>query len=605
MENESEHIIGIDLGTTYSCAAIWKNGNIEIIPNYETGERVTPSVVSFTENQRLIGQAAKNQITKNFTNTIYDSKRLIGRKFDEESVQKDMRLWPFKVEKDTNSNRPLIVIKLKDKTEKYPAERISSMILGKIKQIAEEYLGKKQIKKAIITVPAYFNESQREATRDAGKIAGLEVLKIINEPTAAALAYGLNSQHKGTKNLFVFDLGGGTFDVSIVRLENSKYNVLATNGDTHLGGEDFDNLLMKYCMDEFKIQTNIDISNNQKAMRRLKVHCEKIKRDLSCSNQVELDIDALAEGEDLNMTITKANFEYICQESFEKCIPPMKEALNDAKLNKEDIDEIILVGGSTRILKIQEMVKSFFSGKELCKSIHADEAVAYGAAVQASLYLKNNKDNKIQIYDINPLSLGVNLTGDRMNFYITKGMKIPAKVSKKQKTAKDNQSKISFKIYQGERLFCKDNTYLGEININGLRPAPRGEVKFQITMELDENSILKVHAKEVNGDLEKDLNIQNFNDRLTKEEIEKYLKEEQYYKEQDLAKKKDVDEKLKLQNIIYTLEKKSKNLQGEIKKKIDSKIDETKTWLRDNQKANINVYKSKIEELKSFLKNLK
>ena len=599
MKNNKELILGIDLGTTYSCVGIWKNGKVEIVPN-EIGERTTPSIVSFDKNERLIGKAAKY---KN-KNIIYDAKRLIGRNYDDKEIQEDMKYWPFKVIKDDN-NRPLFEINNDDgKIEKFYPEEISSMILSKLKEDAKNFCGH-EIKKAIITVPAYFNESQREATRDAGKIAGLEVLKIINEPTAAALAYGLSSQHKGTKNLFVFDLGGGTFDVSIVRLENSKYNVLATNGDTHLGGEDFDNLLMKYCMDEFKIQTNIDISNNQKAMRRLKVHCEKIKRDLSCSNQVELDIDALAEGEDLNMTITKANFEYICQESFEKCIPPMKEALNDAKLNKEDIDEIILVGGSTRIPKNQEIVTAFFNGKELCKSIHADEAVAYGAAVQASLYLQNNKDNKIQIYDINPLSLGVNLIGDRMNFYITKGMQIPAKVSKKQKTVKDNQSKISFKIYQGERLFCKDNTYLGEININGLRPAPRGEVKFQITMELDENTILKVHAKEVNGDLEKDLNIQNFNDRLTKEEIEKYLKEEQYYKEQDLAKKKDVDEKLKLQNIIYTLEKKSKTLQGEIKKKIDSKIDETKTWLRDNQKENINVYKSKIEELKSFLKNLK
>ena len=601
----SEDIIGIDLGTTYSCAAIWKNNAAEIIPNHETGDRITPSVVSFSEKDRLIGQAAKNQITKNYTNTIYDSKRLIGRKFDDETVQKDMKLWPFKVEKDPNSNRPLIVVKHKNQIEKYPPEVISSMILGKIKNISEEFLGKK-ITKAIITVPAYFNESQREATRDAGKIAGLNVLKIINEPTAAALAYGINDdKKKKKKNLFIFDLGGGTFDVSIVTMEDSKYEVKATNGNTHLGGEDFDNLLIKYCIEEFKNNSGVDITNNQKALRRLKIYCEKAKRDLSSSNQVDLDIDALAEGEDFTTTITRANFEHICQEMFDKCIPPMEEALKDANLTKKDIDDVILVGGSTRIPKIQEMVKQFFDRNELCKSIHPDEAVAYGAAVQATLYNDKEEEKKIQIFDINPLSLGVNLKGDRMNFYIPKGMKIPTKVQKVQKTARDNQQIIAFKIYQGERQFCKDNTYLGEIRINGLRAAPKGEVKFKITMELDENSILKVNAKEINGEHEKDLNIQNFNDRLTKEEIEKFLKDEEKFKEEDLAKKKSVEEILKLQNFIFDIEKKIKNQSGENKNKIENKLSEINSWLKNHKNEDYSVYRQKFEELKTFLKNLK
>ena len=601
----SKDIIGIDLGTTYSCAAIWKNNAAEIIPNHETGDRITPSVVSFSEKDRLIGQAAKNQITKNYTNTIYDSKRLIGRKFDDETVQKDMKLWPFKVEKDPNSNRPLIVVKHKNQIEKYPPEVISSMILGKIKNISEEFLGKK-ITKAIITVPAYFNESQREATRDAGKIAGLNVLKIINEPTAAALAYGINDdKKKKKKNLFIFDLGGGTFDVSIVTMEDSKYEVKATNGNTHLGGEDFDNLLIKYCIEEFKNNSGVDITNNQKALRRLKIYCEKAKRDLSSSNQVDLDIDALAEGEDFTTTITRANFEHICQEMFDKCIPPMEEALKDANLTKKDIDDVILVGGSTRIPKIQEMVKQFFDRNELCKSIHPDEAVAYGAAVQATLYNDKEEEKKIQIFDINPLSLGVNLKGDRMNFYILKGMKIPTKVQKVQKTARDNQQTIAFKIYQGERQFCKDNTYLGEIRINGLRQAPKGEVKFKITMELDENSILKVNAKEINGEHEKDLNIQNFNDRLTKEEIEKFLKDEEKFKEEDLAKKKSVEEILKLQNFIFDIEKKIKNQSGENKNKIENKLSEINSWLKNHKNEDYSVYRQKYEELKTFLKNLK
>ena len=601
----SEDIIGIDLGTTYSCAAIWKNNAAEIIPNHETGDRITPSVVSFSEKDRLIGQAAKNQITKNYTNTIYDSKRLIGRKFDDETVQKDMKLWPFKVEKDPNSNRPLIVVKHKNQIEKYPPEVISSMILGKIKNISEEFLGKK-ITKAIITVPAYFNESQREATRDAGKIAGLNVLKIINEPTAAALAYGINDdKKKKKKNLFIFDLGGGTFDVSIVTMEDSKYEVKATNGNTHLGGEDFDNLLIKYCIEEFKNNSGVDITNNQKALRRLKIYCEKAKRDLSSSNQVDLDIDALAEGEDFTTTITRANFEHICQEMFDKCIPPMEEALKDANLTIKDIDDVILVGGSTRIPKIQEMVKQFFDRNELCKSIHPDEAVAYGAAVQATLYNDKEEEKKIQIFDINPLSLGVNLKGDRMNFYILKGMKIPTKVQKVQKTARDNQQTIAFKIYQGERQFCKDNTYLGEIRINGLRQAPKGEVKFKITMELDENSILKVNAKEINGEHEKDLNIQNFNDRLTQEEIEKFLKDEEKFKEEDLAKKKSVEEILKLQNFIFDIEKKIKNQSGENKNKIENKLSEINSWLKNHKNEDYSVYRQKFEELKTFLKNLK
>ena len=395
--------IGIDLGTTYSCVGVWQNGKVDIIPN-DMGERTTPSYVAFTDQERLVGDAAKNQITRNPTNTVFDAKRLIGRKFEDREVQEDIKLWPFKVVKDPKSDRPQVVITYQKQEKKFFAEEISAMVLQKLKKTAEDFLGK-DVKDAIVTVPAYFNDSQRQATKDAGTISGLNVLRIINEPTAAAIAYGLDKQaNKKEENVLIFDLGGGTFDVSLLSLEEGLFEVKATNGNTHLGGEDFDNRLVEYCAGEFRRKTSIDIKNNAKALRRVRASCEKAKRALSAATQATVDIDALMDGEDLNVVITRSKFEDLCMDLLKKCMPPLENVLKDAKMSKSQIDEVVLVGGSTRIPKIQSMVQEFFNGKEPNKGINPDEAVAYGAAVQAAI-MTNVKDENIEkliLLDVTP-----------------------------------------------------------------------------------------------------------------------------------------------------------------------------------------------------------
>ena len=380
--------IGIDLGTTYSCVGVWQNGKVDIIPN-DMGERTTPSYVAFTDTERLVGDAAKNQITRNPTNTVFDAKRLIGRKFEDREVQEDMKLWPFKVVKDPQSDRPQVQITYQKQQKKFFAEEISAMVLQKLKQTATDFLGK-EVKEAIVTVPAYFNDSQRQATKDAGTISGLNVLRIINEPTAAAIAYGLDKKSSSEENVLIFDLGGGTFDVSLLSLEDGLFEVRATNGNTHLGGEDFDNRLVEYCAGEFKRKTNVDIKKNAKALRRVRASCEKAKRALSAATQATVDIDALMDGEDLNVVITRSKFEDLCMDLFKKCMPPLENVLKDAKMSKSQIHEVVLVGGSTRIPKIQSMVQEFFNGKEPNKGINPDEAVAYGAAVQAKMKTSKN-----------------------------------------------------------------------------------------------------------------------------------------------------------------------------------------------------------------------
>ena len=438
--SSEELAIGIDLGTTYSCVGVWRNGNVEIIPN-DIGARTTPSVVSFTKHERLIGQAAKNQITKNCQNTIYDSKRLIGRRFEDPEVQYDMKTFPFKIEKDQLRNRLLISVEYKNQIKKFLPEEISAMILEKLKKTAEDYLGKK-IYDSVLTVPAYFNDNQRQATKDAGRIAGLNVIRMINEPTAAAIAYGLNKKSDQERNILVFDLGGGTFDISILSVDSTLFEVRATRGDTHLGGEDFDNELMRYCIEEFKEETGIDISNNQKVLRRLKVSCEKAKRDLSLSQQVEIDIDSLAEGKDFNIKITRPQFEDLCKDLFKRCIKPIELALEDAQIQKDKIDDIILIGGSTRIPKIQEIVKEFFNGKELDKTINPDEAVAYGAAVQAAI-VNNVEDDGLErlvLLDVAPLSLGVKIANGQMNVLIPRNTTIPCEQKNYYATTDDEQA---------------------------------------------------------------------------------------------------------------------------------------------------------------------
>ena len=422
--------IGIDLGTTYSCVGVWQNGKVDIIPN-DMGERTTPSYVAFTDTERLVGDAAKNQITRNPTNTVFDAKRLIGRKYEDREVQDDIKLWPFKVVKDPKSDRPQIQIIYQKQEKKFFAEEISAMVLQKLKQTATDFLGK-EVKDAIVTVPAYFNDSQWQATKDAGTISGLNVLRIINEPTAAAIAYGLDKKSVKEENVLIFDLGGGTFDVSLLSLEDGLFEVRATNGNTHLGGEDFDNRLVEYCAGEFRRKTSIDIKKNAKALRRVRASCEKAKRALSAATQATVDIDALMDGEDLNVVITRSKFEDLCMDLFKKCMPPLENVLKDAKMSKSQIDEVVLVGGSTRIPKIQQMVQEFFNGKEPNKGINPDEAVAYGAAVQAAI-MTNVKDENIEklvLLDVTPLSLGIETVGGVMTVLIPRNSTIPTKKHK-------------------------------------------------------------------------------------------------------------------------------------------------------------------------------
>ena len=430
--------IGIDLGTTYSCVGVWQNGKVDIVPN-DMGERTTPSYVAFTDTERLVGDAAKNQITRNPTNTVFDAKRLIGRKYEDREVQGDMKLWPFKVVKDPKSDRPQVCIKYQKQEKKFFAEEISAMVLQKLKQTANDFLGK-EVKDAIITVPAYFNDSQRQATKDAGTISGLNVLRIINEPTAAAIAYGLDKKYKTERNVLIFDLGGGTFDVSLLTLEDGLFEVKATNGNTHLGGEDFDNRLVEYCAGEFRRKTGVDIKSNPKALRRVRASCEKAKRALSAATQATVDIDALMDGEDLNVVITRSKFEDLCMDLFKKCMPPLENVIKDAKMSKSQVHDVVLVGGSTRIPKIQQMVQEFFNGKEPNKSINPDEAVAYGAAVQAAV-LTNVKDENIEkliLLDVTPLSLGIETVGGVMTVLIPRNSTIPTKKTPKYMKVKGN-----------------------------------------------------------------------------------------------------------------------------------------------------------------------
>ena len=587
--------IGIDLGTTYSCVAIWKNGKVEIIPN-EMGARTTPSVVSFDGRERLIGAAAKDNITKNFKNTVYDAKRLIGRRFDDQTVKEDMKRWPFQVIKDENSDRPIIVVDYMNQKKKFYAEEISAMILQKLKQNAEDFL-QTPIENAVITVPAYFNDAQRQATKDAGRIAGLNVLRIINEPTAAAVAYGLDHRNDGEKNILVFDLGGGTFDVSILNVNEEMLEVKSTNGNTHLGGEDFDNRIMEYCIKEFKTNTGIDISGNQKAIRRLKKYCEEAKKTLSSAEEASFDIDNLAEEEDFNISITRITFEDRCKDLFEKCFDSVKEALNDAGLNKNNIDDIVLVGGSSRIPKIQEMIKEYFNGKELCKDINADEAVAYGAAYQATSIedVEDDALEKLVLVDVTPLSLGLEIKGGLMSKIIKKNTPIPINNAKIYQTTSDNQEKAQFTIYQGERKLVKDNVKIGEYTIKIQGRGKAGQIKFKVNFHIDVNSVLHVSAKEINKDNEKKLDIKAETMKMSDEEIEKKIEEAKKYKEQDKKIVEAIKAKIQLQDMCLSL----KDNCSPQKKKL---IDEILKWIKDNQK---NAEKEDYEKQEKRLRDMK